>query len=136
MKDLTRKILAIIGLVCMAFFLVAMMITVIAPTMFDGKVGYIAISLLIIIIVIFALIYFDNKERRRKQQQEQAEKERRENNKRKRAENAQKQSAIAAAKNASRSSSDVNGTDAHEDITSPDIDNAENKAEKNAEDKD
>lgn len=94
MKDLTRKIIAIIGLVCMGGFIVAMLISFFAPTAVYGRIGYIAVAFLIVALVAFALIYFDNKERRQQQEAQQAEKQRRAENKKKREENALRQAEL------------------------------------------
>lgn len=94
MKDLTRKIIAIIGLVCMGCFIVAMLISFFAPTAVYGRIGYIAVAFLIVALVAFALIYFDNKERRQQQEAQQAEKQRRAENKKKREENALRQAEL------------------------------------------
>ena len=94
MKDLTRKIIAIIGLVCMGGFIVAMLIGFFAPTAVYGRIGYIAVAFLIVALVAFALIYFDNKERRQQQEAQQAEKQRRAENKKKREENALRQAEL------------------------------------------
>lgn len=94
MKDLTRKIIAIIGLVCMVGFIVAMLISFFAPTAVYGRIGYIAVAFLIVALVAFALIYFDNKERRQQQEAQQAEKQRRAENKKKREENALRQAEL------------------------------------------
>lgn len=94
MKDLTRKIIAIIGLVCMGGFIVAMLVSFFAPTAVYGRIGYIAVAFLIVALVAFALIYFDNKERRQQQEAQQAEKQRRAENKKKREENALRQAEL------------------------------------------
>lgn len=94
MKDLTRKIIAIIGLVCMGGFIAAMLIGFFAPTAVYGRIGYIAVAFLIVALVAFALIYFDNKERRQQQEAQQAEKQRRAENKKKREENALRQAEL------------------------------------------
>lgn len=94
MKDLTRKIIAIIGLVCMGGFIVAMLVSFFAPTAVYGRIGHIAVAFLIVALVAFALIYFDNKERRQQQEAQQAEKQRRAENKKKREENALRQAEL------------------------------------------
>ena len=94
MKDLTRKIIAIIALVCMGGFIVAMLVSFFAPTAVYGRIGYIAVAFLIVALVAFALIYFDNKERRQQQEAQQAEKQRRAENKKKREENALRQAEL------------------------------------------
>ena len=91
MKDKTRKIIAWIGLICMIGFIIAMMMTLIDSSLFDDRIGYVALALFILAIVPFALIYFENRAKRQLAEEAEAEKARHAENKRKREENARKQ---------------------------------------------
>ena len=72
-------------------FIIAMMMTLIDSSLFDDRIGYVALALFILAIVPFALIYFDNRAKRQLAEEAEAEKARRAENKRKREENARKQ---------------------------------------------
>lgn len=91
MKDLTRRIIAWTGLIFMAAFIVSLILSFVAPSLFDGKISYAAIAFFILAIVPFALIYFDNRDRRAREAEENAEKMRRDENRKKRLANAEKQ---------------------------------------------
>lgn len=84
MKDITRRIIAWIGLVFMTAFIALMITSFFNADLLWGRIVYVALACLIVGLVLFAMIYFDNKERRAKQQAEQEEKARQNENKRKR----------------------------------------------------
>lgn len=123
MKDVTRRIIAWIGLVFMTAFIALMITSFFNADLLWGRIVYVALACLIVGLVLFAMIYFDNKERRAKQQAEDEEKARRAENKRKREQN---QAKIAEQNAKEQSSESPDG--ATENATQPDREPAEQKA--------
>ena len=123
MKDVTRRIIAWIGLVFMTAFIALMITSFFNADLLWGRIVYVALACLIVGLVLFAMIYFVNKERRAKQQAEDEEKARRAENKRKREQN---QAKIAEQNAKEQSSESPDG--ATENATQPDREPAEQKA--------
>ena len=123
MKDVTRRIIAWIGLVFMTAFIALMIAGFFNADLLWGRIVYVALACLIVGLVLFAMIYFDNKERRAKQQAEDEEKARRAENKRKREQNQAK----IAEQNA-KEQSEENPDGATETAPQPDSEPAEQKA--------
>lgn len=124
MKDKTRKIIAWIGLIFMAAFIVSLMLSLLAPNLFGGNISYLALLCFLAAIVPFALIFFDNRARRLREEEENQEKQRRAENKRKRAENAEKQ----ARENAEKAEAARKDADLRENADAPPAEENVNRA--------
>lgn len=130
MKDVTRRIIAWIGLVFMTAFIALMITSFFNADLLWGRIVYVALACLIVGLVLFAMIYFDNKERRAKQQAEDEEKAHRAENKRKREQN---QAKIAEQNAKEQNSESPDG--ATENALQPDSEPAEQKTSDDQADK-